>query len=406
MIDSFEWYKYNVGSGWEVSLEISYTPCSFKFEPQNSVRHNLSSGKTFKKMERSQGERGKGYYWSIDENFEHIVLEQDVKLEQTLSAANREKAKKNKGPLPPPLTSQPLASKTIANPNGSLTSTFRALPASTTTGTIVKVEQSNQPFTNDTLRLDVPYPPVPVNTLAPTYPPQTLQAPAPPSSGSTHLAIGGKASSIPATVRIPIIVGPVPDSYVPSSTSELSASTSSHLPTPPIVLHENTLILNPTIFGHLTSEQLKGLETLGAQKALEILQGHIVRFLKERIKTESGKTRGRGGMSVRGRGRGRGGPGSGRPQVKAEVEGGSTKQPLTPSQPTATPNLPRPVEPLSTGDDEDIVVDIEGDTDDTERASKRRRVDYGVEAGAASDSSSSSATVVPRQGSPPMVSLT
>jgi len=51
-------------------------------------------------------------------------------------------------------------------------------------------------------------------------------------------------------------------------------------------------------------------------------------------------------------------------------------------------------------------VDIEGDTDDTERASKRRRVDDSVETGMASDSSASSATVVPRHGSPPMASLT
>ena len=366
------------------------------------MRHNLSSGKTFKKMERSQGERGKGYYWSIDENFEHIVLEQDAKLEQQLSNVNREKAKKNKGPLPPPLTSQPLASKTVANPNGSLTSTFRALPASTATATIVKVEQPNQPFVNDATRPvgpGVPYPPVPINNLTPIHHLQTLQ-----SASSTHSATGGKAPGIPATVRIPIIVGPVPDSYVPSSTSELSAPTSSHLPTPPIVLHENTLILNPTIFGHLTNEQLKGLETLGAQKALEILQGHIVRFLKERIKTESGKTRGRGGVGVRGRGRGRGEPSSGRPQVKVEVGEGSTKQTVTASQSMPTPGLL--MKPSPAGDDEDIVVDIEGDTDDTERASKRRRVDDSVEAGTASDSSASSATVVPREGSPPMASLT
>jgi hypothetical protein len=152
------------------------------------------------------------------------------------------------------------------------------------------------------------------------------------------------------------------------------------------------------IFGHLTSEQLRGLETLGAQKALEILQGYIVRFLKERIKTESGKARGRGGV---GRGRGRGGPSAGRPQVKVEVEDG-TKQPITPSQSTATL---QPMKPTLVGDDEDALVDIEGDTDDNQRASKRRRVDDGLEAGAASDSSASSATVVPRQGSPPMASL-
>jgi forkhead box protein K len=374
---------------------------------QNSVRHNLSSGKTFKKMERSQGERGKGYYWSIDENYEHIVLEQDAKLEQTLSAANREKVKKNKGPLPPPLTSQPLASKTVANPNGSLTSTFRALPISTT-ATVVKVEHTNHPFTNHTLQSmgpGIPYPSVPASALSVTHPTQTHQPPAPVPSSSSHPTTGGKAPGIPAIVRIPIIVGPVPDSYVPSSTSELSASTSPHLPTPPIVLHENTLILNPTIFGHLTSEQLKGLETLGAQKALEILQGYIVRFLKERMKTESGKGRGRGGTGVRGRGRGRGGiPGAsaGRPQVKAEDGEGSAKRHIAASQPVTITNPFQPVKPQPGGDDEDAVVDIEGDTDDTERASKRRRVDDHTETEAGSDSS---ATVVPRQGSPPMASL-
>jgi len=360
-------------------------------------------------MERSQGERGKGYYWSIDENYEHIVLEQDAKLEQSQSAANREKAKKNKGPLPPPLTSQPLASKTVANPNGSQTSTFRAHPVSTA---VVKVERSNQPFTNHTLPPvgpGVPYPPVPANTLSGTHLQQAPQQAPPVPSSSTYPATGGKAPGIPPTVRIPIIVGPVPESYVPSSTSELSTSTSPHLPTPPIVLHENTLILNPTIFGHLTNEQLKGLETLGAQKALEILQGYIVRFLKERIRTESGKGRGRGGAGVRGRGRGRGGPpgvGAGRPLAKAEGMEGNAKQPNPASQLTATLNPLQPVKPPAGGDDEDVVVDIEGDTDDTERASKRRRVDDSAETEAASDSSASSATVVPRQGSPPMASLT
>ena len=362
-------------------------------------------------MERSQGERGKGYYWSIDENHEHIVLEQDAKLEQTLSAAKREKAKKNKGPLPPPLTSQPLASKTVANPNGSLTSTFRALPLSTTTATVVKVEHTNHPFTNHTLQSagpGIPYPSLSANTLPVTHPQQTSQQPVPVPSGSSHSTTGGKASGIPAIVRIPIIVGPVPDSYVPSPTSELSTSTSPHLPTPPIVLHENTLILNPTIFGHLTSEQLKGLETLGAQKALEILQGYIVRFLKERIKTEGGRGRGRGGAGVRGRGRGRGGPpgtGTARQQIKVEGEEGSAKQPIAASQPATITNPFQPVKPPPGGEDEDTVVDIEGDTDNIERASKRRRVDDPTETETGSDSSASCATVVPRQGSPPMASL-
>ena len=44
-----------------------------------------------------------------------------------------------------------------------------------------------------------------------------------------------------------------------------------------------------------------------------------------------------------------------------------------------------------------IEVDTEGDTDDTERVSKWRRVEGPVETEAGSDSSVSSATVVPRQ---------
>jgi hypothetical protein len=94
----------------------------------------------------------------------------------------------------------------------------------------------------------------------------------------------------------------VPASHPPASSNDAQGTNSAmpHLPTPPIVLHENQLILNPNIFSHLTPAQLRELEALGAQKALEILQGHIVRFLKERIKTE-GRARGRGrGKRARG----------------------------------------------------------------------------------------------------------
>ena len=123
------------------------------------------------------------------------------------------------------------------------------------------------------------------------------------------------------------------------------------------------------------------------------------------LPTESGKGRGRGGAGLRGRGRGRGGPaGAGRPQVKAEGEEGSARQLVATSQQIPIPEPFQPVKP-SGGDDEDVLVDIEGDTDDMERASKRRRVDDPAETEAGSDSSASSATVVPRQGSPTMASL-
>jgi hypothetical protein len=136
-----------------------------------------------------------------------------------------------------------------------------------------------------------------------------------PSSESSACAVSSAASApfsaLPASVCLPIIVGPVPPSHPSSSNPEQAQ---------PIILHNNTLILSPTIFSHLSPEQLRELEALGAQKALEILQGHIVRYLKEKM------TRGRG-RTKRARG-GRGGT-LGSRDTKAPTAGGPfTTMPL------------------------------------------------------------------------------
>jgi forkhead box protein K len=305
-------------------------------------------------MERSTGERGKGYYWSIDENFEHIILEQDIKLQNSQAAAGKEgRNKKTKGPLPPPLTSAPLAMKSTAG-TSSMT-TFRAHPPPPGSSGISAVKVEAQPMRS----LPPPANPHPAPLAMP--PPNGIPPPAPPV-----------APGIPPTVRIPIIVGPVPTSHVPSSSTELSSSSSAHLPTPPIVLHDNTLILNPTIFGHLTPENLKGLEGLGAQKALEILQGYIVRFLKERIRTEGGRGRGRG----HGRGGRPGGPGRGKGKGDAPqpgAEDAKSESASSTSQLQSAPSVPQPLPP-SADQDVDVEIEILDDDDEDGRASKKRRL--------------------------------
>ena len=165
------------------------------------------------------------------------------------------------------------------------------------------------------------------------------------------------ASSIPAippSLFIPIVVGPIPASHPSSSESPNLAGP---LTSTPIVLHDGMLILNPDVFSHLTTEQVKELEALGAQKALQILQSYIARFLKEQRlkKRDSGRGRGRGrGVLKRGRGGGR------KPEdgncPAGETTHGSADDKLAKGPFTMTPLPRRTSHPRPVDNPEDIPV--------------------------------------------------
>ncbi|KAF8138685.1 hypothetical protein EV363DRAFT_1252491 [Boletus edulis] len=301
MMDNYDWYRYNEGAGWE-----------------NSVRHNLSSGRAFKKMERSTGEHGKGFFWSIDPQYEHTFEEQEARAAAHAqsassstfpvsgkdsggkSARKKDKApldpplkrsvKSGAGPLPPPLTSTPLAfplksasgCKTQAPSPGRL---FTTVPRTITTGNFGPVAQETKSEPVDPPRITAAVggsltmlssvaSSAGTSTNTPT--PRVVSASS--NSSSTDVPSSSSASSspfaaLPASVCLPIVIGPVPSSHPSSGTPD----------PPPIMLHNNTLVLSPVIFSSLAPEQLKALEEMGAQKALEVLQGHIVRYLKERM---------------------------------------------------------------------------------------------------------------------------
>jgi forkhead box protein K len=227
-------------------------------------------------------------------------------------------------PLPPPLTSTPLVFKKEAAPQPVSGSAYES-----TVPVAPQQAASTGPLRYHEL----------ANAAQPTSTPAT--------SGTSHVepssASASSIPSIPASVILPIIVGPVPASHPSASSSDAQGTDSSmpHLSTPPIVLHENQLILNPTIFSHLTPAQLRELEALGAQKALEILQGHIVRFLKERIKTEG---------RARGRGRGKRARGAGHSHASAQMERKERPPPQSTVLYTTTPlpirNAPPPMDAL------------------------------------------------------------
>ena len=254
-------------------------------------------------MERSTGEHGKGFFWSVDPQYEHTFEEQEARAAaqaQSSSSAvpaggkdgttkgSRKKdkgapldpplkrsVKSGSGPLPPPLTSTPLAPLRSAPLPGQLSgglattvlngmvtgSVVVEAPAQetkseptagllSTLGSVALSGSSSRTPTNiSTSRVDTLFHDVPSSDSPPPF------------------------ATLPPSVCLPIVVGPVPPSHPSSSTSD----------PPPIVLHNNTLVLSPVIFSSLAPEQLKALEEMGAQKALEVLQAHIVRYLKEQM---------------------------------------------------------------------------------------------------------------------------
>jgi len=348
-------------------------------------------------VERSAGERGKGFYWTVEADCERMFEEQEARAATSAAAGGKDtKVGGRKGkstatleppfkrsvrgepkgtPLPPPLTSTPLAFKKEAAPQ----------PAQElASGPTVKVEPSQQ-----TTSIASPGPAdsssAQLNSSLSNLTSQitTDTTPAGPTTTSSSVS---SIPAIPASVILPIIVGPVPASHPSAAPSDAQGTNSAapHLSTPPIVLHENQLILNPTIFSHLKPEQLRELEALGAQKALEILQNHIVRFLKERIKTEG---------RARGRGRGKRTRGSAPSDMGAQVEKKEKPPPSTgpfTTAPLPTRSAPPPMDALlptpspSGGSDalaeadanpSSPIVVVDDDEPSDCPAAKRRRLD-------------------------------
>ncbi len=339
---------------------------------QSSVRHNLSSNRAFKKVERGPEEKGKGALWSLDPQYEHTFEEQDCRKQIGDGKASGKKGKSAplepalrrsvkgdfKGALlPPPLTSAPLVMKNVQN-NGA----NAGVPQ--TTNISVKLEPSPTP-------VPTPFSSIPLSTMTPSPSPSLSSANtvvATSTPGASTSSVPQAPSSlpvIPPSVRLPIVIGPAP------------ASSEASNPEPkPIVLHQNTLILNPTIFAHLAPQQLRELEALGAQKALDILQTYIVRFYKEKLRAESGRGRGRGGRGRRPRGGGVQTPG--RPQ--AANDGLFTTAPLPTRTPKpqlqvnteSTPPMASLQPPPESAPSPVIVVD---DDDEDAHVSKRPRLE-------------------------------
>ncbi|KAF9569374.1 hypothetical protein CPC08DRAFT_701870 [Agrocybe pediades] len=158
IMNTYEYYRYADSTAW-----------------MSSVRHNLSSNRAFRKMERCGGDRGKGFFWSLDEIHSQSLEEQEQKAKQAAATVAQgaisgtaepvsKSRKKEKGaflepplkrsvkgdlkgaPLPPPLTSSPLQFKTAPTPIPPPPST----PNATVQSTVVPQPQVTKPISTAT----------------------------------------------------------------------------------------------------------------------------------------------------------------------------------------------------------------------------------------------------------------
>src|ERR1700722_9547374 len=234
-------------------------------------------------MDRCAGERGKGFFWSVDPNFEHIFTQPDSGAGKTTTAGSgkkkgasllepplkrRVRGDTSGSALPPPLTTVPLAMKGATSTAATAPPTSNSSPNVSTPTQTVQLSQSTSV---------VPHA-IPLHEPAPTHTvyPQTWLLPPMKdttacSPNPTQPTSQTSTASLPTLPRIPFVVAPLPSSF--KSTTPTSTSSTQLNPHELLVLHEGKLYLHPTIFANLTPEHLSALEALGMQKAIEVLKG-------------------------------------------------------------------------------------------------------------------------------------
>lgn len=374
-------------------------------------------------MERCGGDRGKGFFWSLDE--EHIQSLEDQEAKNSLALQNtggkEGKAKrKDKGaplsepplkrsikgdtkgiPLPPPLTTTPLVPKhlkeatttTSSTPSTTLTTSTTKTPAAAPAATGVFAYNSHPhhsvaiPPTPSVTpatghigpALSVPNP-YAVLTQAPwglnrsaapvsatsTAPGTSAFNSTPPVTSASQLAAptpattGLEAPAVPDVV-VPLVLGPVPPSHPEFGTAREGY----------MILHERKLILDPDIFSSLTTDMLAELEKMGASKALVLLTGHMVRVLKERraLERKSGKGRKKAARAK-----------AGNPSSTKGGLDGSTAAPLPDAGSDQLHNAvpaaaSKPPAPTTDASSPFVIVD---DSEDDGPAPKKRKVDGAV----------------------------
>lgn len=133
-------------------------------------------------------------------------------------------------------------------------------------------------------------PSVPPPTVVPPTPPSLVphSSPSAASVPSVAVALAPPSAAVPAatlpaaapaptSAPLPIVIEPLPPGYDPAHAPLVAG-----LAEPPIVIHDNRLILSPSVFKHLLKDaaKLAALRAMPTDRAMTTLKAFLVAYLK------------------------------------------------------------------------------------------------------------------------------
>lgn len=155
---------------------------------------------------------------------------------------------------------------------------------------------------------------------------------APPNSVESILSSLIPPLLVPANRQLPLMLGAIPPHL-----KAVDIKIKHLLPEPPYVFDNNTIILNPLVFGRFSKQQLAQMQALPTKSAITVLRTYVLRWLQEKVKKLGPASIPRiGSPAIR--------PGSG-PGVRPPAAGIAARPGMTPRPQGIRPGPARPLPP-------------------------------------------------------------